>query len=60
MEQIKRKCPKCETVLSDEWIVRQAMAIQGSTTSKRKAVAARENGKQGGRPRKNKPGKRAN
>ena len=54
MEPIKRKCPKCDAVLSDEWIVRQAMSITGSKTSKQRTAASRENGKKGGRPRKNK------
>jgi hypothetical protein len=54
MEQTKRKCPKCDAVLSDEWIVRQAMSIQGSTKSKRRAAASKKNGKLGGRPPKSK------
>jgi phage FluMu protein Com len=52
--EIKRKCPKCETVLTDEWIIKQAASIQGSKTNKKRAAASRENGKLGGRPKRKK------
>lgn len=37
---------------TDKEIIRQAMALMGKSRSSAKALAARENGKLGGRPRK--------
>jgi len=51
MKQPKPLTP-AQQAEEDRAIIRQAMAIIGSRTTKAKARAAKKNGKLGGRPRK--------
>lgn len=45
-------CPNCKHKISDAEIISEAAKINGRKKSEAKAKAARENGKKGGRPRK--------
>lgn len=46
------RCPSCDHVLREDWVIRRAAEIKGSRTSAAKAQAAILNGRKGGRPRK--------
>jgi hypothetical protein len=55
MSEMKKpavRCPKCDHVLREDWVIRRAAEIKGSRTSEAKAAAAIINGRKGGRPRK--------
>lgn len=48
-------CPKCNHTIDPVAIRREANRLAGFGRSAAKAAAARENGKKGGRPRKDRP-----
>ena len=46
------KCPHCNTELTPEEVAKMLGKLGGRSTSEAKQKAARENGKKGGRPKK--------
>lgn len=51
----KFKCPHCAGTISSEELAKFLASKGGQSHSKKKSEASRENGKKGGRPRKQKP-----
>lgn len=47
-------CPHCKKQIEDALIVSEAGRINGRKTSEARTIASRENGKKGGRPKKEK------
>ena len=45
-------CPHCKKKIKDKTLKKHVYSLAGKAVSEKKSLAARENGKKGGRPRK--------